>query len=188
MPTSDPRVIEAGCGEIIFLNPKSVLDIGMGYGKWGALAREYTDIWQGRFYVEEWETRITGIEVHRKYKNPMWGVYDAVILGNAVSVVDNLKANGTRYDLAIMMEVLEHFEKEAGKKLVMSVLDICDNFLVSWCNSEQKDVRDNKYEDHVSKWEASDFVKMGVWKTVIIRNERHDLGNWGVVRLSNKKG
>lgn len=186
MPTSDPRVIEAGCKEIISLKPKSVLDIGIGYGKWGALAREYTDIWQGRFYPEEWETAITGVEVHFKYKNPLWGIYDCIIRGEAFAVIMDLHAKKTKYDLAIMMDVLEHFEKSRGTEFIEYALDICENFLVSWCNSEQKDVRDNKHEDHLSHWCVKDFEDMGVLKKVV-KNETHFLGDWGIVLLSRRK-
>jgi len=183
MPTSDPRVIEAGCEEIINLKPKSVLDIGVGYGKWGVLAREYTDIWQGRFYEDEWETSIEGIEVHEKYRNLLWMVYDYVYIGDASVWIQKIQ---TSFDLAIMMDVLEHFEKEAGKRLITEVLKISSYFLVSWCNSEQKDVRDNKHEDHVSTWDVSDFKNMGILEKVV-KNEKHFLGDWGIVLLKGKK-
>ena len=187
MPTSDPRVIEAGCGEIINLRPKSVLDIGVGYGKWGALAREYTDIWQSRFYKDEWETIVEGIEIHEKYRNPMWGVYDYIYIGDALEKVKAIAASdGRHFDLSIMMDVLEHFEKEAGKRLIAEVLKISSYFLVSWCNSEQKDVRDNKHEDHVSTWDVGDFKNMGVLEKVV-KNEKHFLGDWGIVLLKGKK-
>lgn len=182
MPTSDPRVIEAGCGEIISLKPKSVLDIGVGFGKWGALAREYTDIWQGRFYKDEWETYITGIEIHERYKNPMWSIYNEVHIGNAQEVIQRLEARERRYDLAIMMDVLEHFLKIDGQELIANTLEVASNFMVSWCNSAQKDVRDNKYEDHISCWSVKDFKEMGFLKKVI-KNEQHFLGDWGIVLL-----
>lgn len=190
MPTSDPRVIAPGVQVIIDLKPKSVLDIGVGFGKWGALAREYTDIWQGRFYQEEWETVIHGIEVHEKYRSPLWGVYDHVYIGQAENILatkfEKMRTSAWKYGLTIMMDVLEHFEKDMGRSIIRAVLDISSYFLVSWCNSEQKDVRDNKYEDHLSTWIVKDFEEMGVLKKVI-KNEEHHLGNWGIVLLSHNK-
>jgi len=157
MPSSDPRVLEGTCREIIIANPKTVLDIGVGFGKWGMLAREYTDIWNYRFYQEEWETKITGIEIHKTYRNPIWEIYNEILIGDAYTRVIELNAQGRRFDLAIMIDVLEHFEKDRGLEFLDKVMTISDKFLVSYANSAQKDVRDNKYEDHISTWEDKDF-------------------------------
>lgn len=157
MPSSDPRVLEGACREIIIANPKKVLDIGVGFGKWGMLAREYTDIWNYRFYKEEWITSITGIEVHERYQNPIWHIYDQVIIGDAFDVLSDLEEEGEIFDLAIMIDVLEHFEKARGQDLLDKVMKVSGKFLVSYCNSEQSGVRDNKYEDHISTWTDRDF-------------------------------
>lgn len=175
MPTSDPRVISGACREIFLMNPSTVLDIGVGFGKWGVMAREYTDIWNQRFYPNEWLTTIIGVEVHPKYSNPVWDVYSRILIGEASSVLKGISSGAydredpkdidsciippKHYDLAIMVDVLEHFEKERGQKFLDQVMGMCDNFLVSYCNSEQKDVRDNKYEDHLSIWSDEDFVR-----------------------------
>lgn len=157
MPSSDPRVLEGTCREIIIANPKTVLDIGVGFGKWGMLAREYTDIWNYRFYQNEWETHITGIEIHEPYRNPTWQLYNEVVIGDADSLLDLFAKEGRHFQLTLMIDVLEHFEKEKGLVILKKVMAISDQFLVSYANSEQKDVRDNKYEDHVSTWEDGDF-------------------------------
>lgn len=175
MPTSDPRVISGACREIFLMNPKTVLDIGVGFGKWGVMSREYTDIWNQRFYPNEWLTTIIGVEVHPKYSNPVWDVYSRILIGEASKVLKGICAGDydredpkdidsciippKNYDLAIMIDVLEHFEKEQGQKFLDLVMGMCDNFLVSYCNSEQKDVRDNKYEDHLSIWSDEDFIR-----------------------------
>lgn len=155
MPTSDPRVIESACKSIIWNKPESVLDIGVGFGKWGVLAREYTDIWNRRFYKDEWKTLIHGIEIHEKYRNPVWEVYNMVVIGDAYETCKNVPP----YDMTIMMDVLEHFEKQRGLELVDNIMKVTKRFLVSYCNSDQKDVRDNPHEDHISKWGPKDFEK-----------------------------
>jgi hypothetical protein len=165
MPSSDPRVLTETAREIILAAPRTVLDIGVGFGKWGVLAREYTDIWNYRFYKPEWTTFITGIEVHDKYRSPAWDCYDMVLTGKAQDVVKGLRDdsyNGMvprRYNLSIMIDVLEHFEKDEGQKFLDDVMGISDKFLVSYCNTDQVNVRDNKFEDHVSRWEDSDFER-----------------------------
>ncbi|WP_433615260.1 hypothetical protein [Paenibacillus cellulositrophicus] len=62
--------------------PSSVLDIGIGFGRWGMLCREFLDVWQGRVFREQWQTRIEGVEVFPKnvddyhpyfYNHIYWG-------------------------------------------------------------------------------------------------------------------
>jgi hypothetical protein len=196
MPSSDPRVLTETAREIILANPRTVLDIGVGFGKWGVLAREYTDIWNYRFYADEWQTTIIGIEVHGKYDNPIWDIYNKVLLGEALKVVSGIKAgafdredlrepNGgivvpKHYDLAIMIDVLEHFDKSTGQTMLDKVMSISDKFLVGYSNSEQKDVRDNKYEDHLSTWEDKDFDRFT--RKLVCGGQ-----GWGVYLLSAKR-
>lgn len=194
MPSSDPRVLTETCREIIIANPKTVLDIGVGFGKWGVMAREYTDIWNYRFYAGEWETIIIGVEVHHKYDNPVWDVYSRVLIGEASKVLDDIRSGRydledpkepgsciippKHYELVTMIDVLEHFEKEEGQRLLDKVMGMCDKFLVSYANSYQKDVRDNKHEDHVSTWEDKDFARFQ--RKLVVGGE-----GWGVYLLSN---
>lgn len=178
MPTSDPRAILGACNEIIQTKPGSVLDIGIGFGKWGVLAREYTDIWDRRFYHGEWKTYILGIEIHEKYRNPVWGVYDEVRIGDALKELGICAAAKARFDLAIMIDVLEHFEKDQGQLLLDKVMQVSGKFLVSYSNSHQKDVRDNRYEDHLSTWQDVDFERF---------NRRRIVGDetWGLYMLES---
>lgn len=197
MPSSDPRVLTETCRAIIRISPKTVLDIGIGFGKWGMLTREYTDIWKFRFYREEWETFIVGIETHLKYDNPVWGVYNLILGGDAFEVVDDIKnltyvgavkpkdadkavVPPDHYDLAIMIDVLEHFEKDRGQLFLDKVMEICDQFLVSYSNSVQKDVRDNKYEDHLSTWCDKDFERFD--RKLVI-----GASDWAVYLLKKKR-
>lgn len=179
MPSSDPRVLESVCRQIIIENPKTVLDIGVGFGKWGMLAREYTDIWNYRFYKEEWTTRVYGIEIHDRYRNQNWENYNQIAIGDAAEILTDNPWDNSSFDLVMMIDVLEHFEKERGKKLIRDVMGITNKFIVSYANSEQKDVRDNKHEDHVSKWEDEDFKD---YKRKLLSGG----DGWGVYLLEKK--
>lgn len=55
MPTSSPDPITYVCKKIVEVKPNTVLDVGVGFGKYGFLAREYTDIWNDRYFREEWK-------------------------------------------------------------------------------------------------------------------------------------
>ena len=57
---------------VVKIQPKSVLDIGVGHGKWGFLAREYTDIFYNRYDRATWETRIEGVEAFPTYATPTY--------------------------------------------------------------------------------------------------------------------
>ena len=48
MPTSDMHNIVPILTIMQHLQPRSVLDIGCGFGKYGVLLREYLDIWHER--------------------------------------------------------------------------------------------------------------------------------------------
>ena len=49
MPTSFHHHISKMVDWVVRLQPRSILDIGVGFGKWGFLCREYLDIFQGRY-------------------------------------------------------------------------------------------------------------------------------------------
>ena len=44
MPSSRPNTIPTVINLLRQLKPQSILDVGVGFGKWGHLFREYTDI------------------------------------------------------------------------------------------------------------------------------------------------
>ena len=49
MPTSHHTYISDVITWVRKLQPKTVLDVGVGFGKWGHLFREYLDVMHGRF-------------------------------------------------------------------------------------------------------------------------------------------
>ena len=96
MPSSRPDMLSQIILWIREINPKSVLDIGVGFGTMGALVREHTDIRHGRYWKKQWKVIIHGIEIYEKYKNPIWDfAYNKVIIGDAYKVIDNVD----NYDL-----------------------------------------------------------------------------------------
>jgi SAM-dependent methyltransferase len=154
MPSSEPWRI-AHIAEFIYrVQPDSVLDIGIGFGKWGALAREYTDIYKRRYVHNDWKTRIDGIEIFDAYsESPLWAVYDRVHIGDAVKVLPSLGS----YDLIMAVEVLEHIKREDGLELISGIRAKSKRFLISYSNTNHGIMMGNKYEAHISKWTAADF-------------------------------
>ncbi len=144
--------------QLIFLSkPQSLLDIGVGFGKYGVLAREYLELWDGRGVYGDWTRRIDGIEIYEDYLSPLHEyVYDHIYVGDALDIVPALDFN---YDLILLIDVLEHFSYEEGTRL----LDACRrkgrNFLVSTPKDvgEQQGAFNNPHEAHKSQWQPGDF-------------------------------
>lgn len=157
MPTSDPANIwpalrAAGC-----LRPERVLDVGIGFGKMGALLREYLEVAQGRYDRKGWKVRIDGIEPFASYKNPLWDAcYDQVFTGTLQEVLPSLP----RYDLATFMDVIEHLPKEEGRAALGGLLDKARFVLVSTplYFDAQGAAFGNELERHVSHWTERDFA------------------------------
>lgn len=137
--------------------PKSLLDIGVGFGKFGFLCREYLELWDGRNVYDDWQHRIDGIEVFEKYITPVHKkIYDNIYIGDALSVLPGLD---TTYDLVLLIDVIEHFTIEDGQRL----LEICSSHskacIVSTPHnaSSQGDCFGNSYETHRSQWTWEHF-------------------------------
>lgn len=148
MPTSEPKAISFILEKIMEFKPKSVLDIGVGFGKWGVLCREYLDVWGAKEY-NNWKTRIDGVEVHGAYWNPCHQIYNHISYKNVMDILDVV----CEYDLVLLIDVLEHLKKSDGVKLLKR---IGKHYIVSTPNGNypQGEVFNNKYESHISNWQG----------------------------------
>ena len=75
MPTSHWNQINEIIGLVMTVRPKSVLDVGVGFGKYGVLLREYLELWDGREQYDDWVCRIDGVEAYHDYTSPLYAVY-----------------------------------------------------------------------------------------------------------------
>jgi 2-polyprenyl-3-methyl-5-hydroxy-6-metoxy-1,4-benzoquinol methylase len=153
MPTSDPLLLTPVAREILSLQPLSVLDVGIGNGKWGVLAREYTDVWLRR-ERENYAVMIDGIEIFEKYRNVNWVNYNHIHIGHVTDILPRLKS----YDLIIFIEVLEHIEKTEALELLDMCRSKCKLLIFSYTNCPQGIAFGNVNETHISTWAESDFV------------------------------
>lgn len=160
MPTSQHYQVSKILDLIININPQAVLDVGTGFGKYGFLCREYLDIWEGKQDYKKFTRRIDGIEVFPDYLTPVHAfVYDEVLIGNALDVVESLKRS---YDLALLIDVLEHFEKPDGIRLLKSLLGKTRFLAVSVPKDigEQGEMFHNSHEAHLATWVPRDFLAL----------------------------
>ena len=142
-------------------NPRSLLDIGAGFGKYGVLAREYLELHDYSWRKPNWQCHIDGIEAFEEYLSELHNfTYNHVFVGNALDIVPTLEEH---YDLVLLVDVLEHFTFDDGVKLLKDCSSLANNVLVStpldWI--AQTDILGNPYEIHKSLWKKRNFNQFG---------------------------
>lgn len=141
---------------VVRIAPKRVLDVGVGFGKWGFLIRELLDFTQGRLEPETWTTEIVGVEAF-DYRSPLhdW-VYDRMIRADVRDVVDEL----TGYDAVVLGDVIEHLPKDDGMALLEQLLVGNGTVVLSTpFDFFEQDIADNDHEQHLSHWTRTDFAR-----------------------------
>ena len=140
------------------IEPKKILDIGVGFGRWGIVAREFLDVWYGRVHPTDWALRIDGVEAFEPNINDYQKhFYTNIFLGDAKQKIIDLDDD---YDLIIFGDVLEHFTKEDGKNLLETALKKSRYVIVAVPlgeNWEQDEMYGNIYERHLASWYMDDF-------------------------------
>src|SRR5262249_16496078 len=137
------------------IQPESVLDIGIGFGKWGFLVREYTDIFANRYDRSQWKVRIDGVEAFQAYTTPLYEyIYNSIYYGSIQDVLPEL----SDYDLVIIGDVIEHFTKEEGLTLLSELRKKSRFILLSSPTVYfDQEIMDNTFETHKSLWTTEDF-------------------------------
>ena len=144
------------------VTPLSVLDVGVGNGKMGFVARDLLDVMQSenrRFQKQDWKTKIDGIEILPEYiQDHQRAIYDQIFIGNAFDVIDGLEM----YDVIILGDVLEHFEKNQGREFLDKCIAHCNKHVIVCIslgeNQTQEDIYGNPYERYLSCWRIEDFI------------------------------
>ena len=158
-----------------FLNatrPASVLDIGLGNGKIGFIARDLLDVMlgeRGKFKKEDWKTKIDGIEIFPDYiQDHQKAIYDEIYIGNAFDVIDTLP----NYDIIVLGDVLEHFEKNQAYQFLDKCIAHSNKHLIVCIPLGEKWTQEatygNPYERHLSFWSFEEFSPF-ICKNTIFR-------------------
>ena len=144
------------------VNPKSVLDIGSGFGKFGLLTRELLLSIKaektGEIYPED-DLEIDSVEeadyfitnpIHDKIYND---VFPCDVFGFPVRFIEN-------YDLVLLIDVIEHWEKQ---KAIDWLNSINANILIS--TPKRVSYYKLKYygsRKHECQFTAQEFKDMGI--------------------------
>ena len=154
MPTSPYSHMETFIGFLMQSRPRSILDVGLGNGKWGFLARDCLDVMLNEAYHRSrWKVRIDGIEAYPDYiQDHQRAIYDTIHIGDAFDVIDHL----AQYELVILGDVLEHFEKARAWEFFDKCIAHAERNLAvfiplgnTW---RQPAIYGNPFETHRSVW------------------------------------
>jgi SAM-dependent methyltransferase len=157
------------------LEPRSVLDVGIGFGKWGHLFREYLDIVPSerdpdRYNRPNWQVTIDGIEGFPRYITPAHRYfYNELFLGDMRHTLPTLG----KYDVVFIGDAIEHIEKEEGILFLRDCLRHSNKALIVTTPAEwvvQDAVCDNPLEIHRSFWTRADFHALGRGVTAVTEN------------------
>lgn len=166
MPISTSVHISHCLGLIIALNPKSVLDVGCGFGMWGFLCRTYLDVMYERVQPSEWQVRIDGLESFEPYiQDHHRALYSSILIADIRAVAATLDS----YELIIAGDVIEHLDKHDGELVLEHLYDRAEKALLvniplgeGWDHPMR---HDNPGELHRSLWTAEDFAAYpAAWK------------------------
>ena len=167
MPTSNIDPIPLIIKTVNNVKPDSILDIGCGFGKYGYLFRELLDICEDQKKVfdnysidrRNWRHKIDAVEIFDKYICELQRyIYSNIFIGNISDLIGKLD----HYDVILMADVIEHFKKKDGLKLLDKLFDKTNKLLIITTppfDYQQGEFLGNKFERHESSWKAIDFKK-----------------------------
>lgn len=194
MPISSFSIVSLIALELNAIRPKDyekpqvkelrILDVGIGSGFYGAVARQFIDLG----YRDK--TTLVGVEPYTDYQNPNWAHYQMVF---RKTIQDFLAFDRSRrYDCILFLDVIEHFKRIEGLSILeqlMTKLLPGGVLLVSTPGEfqEQGNVNGNDLERHLSFFETEDFTSRDF---VLLKDgKRRDefLQCMTVVKYVNKK-
>ncbi len=145
VPTSEhwqiPRIVDV----IVRDQPRRVLDVGAGYGKYGVLAREYAN-----------PERLDAVDA----RPPRYAVYDHVYSGDLLQLATLLPADANGYDLALFIDVIEHLAKPDAWRVLGELTRRARRVLVTTpLGFRPQEIAGMPYETHRSGWYPWEFSR-----------------------------
>lgn len=144
---------------IEWMQPKRVLDVGVGNGRMGFLVREY-GAKEGIPRYKPGNLIIDGIEGYAPYLGPLQeAIYDRIIVSDALRALDDMT---DRYELVIASDILEHFSEADARHFLHLLPRVGSVALVitpTFDMPQRSEI--NPLEDHRSFWPASTLRSAG---------------------------
>ena len=106
MPSSHYFQLNEIVDLISLADPVKLLDIGVGFGKYGFLAREYLELWKDGGDYQKWNRQIDGIEAFEPYITPVHQfIYNNIFIGNALLGNKQLMRNLKRPNATVILDL-----------------------------------------------------------------------------------
>jgi len=146
---------------VIEINPKRVLDIGAGFGKYGVLIREAlmsNRAGKGDLIPVD-DIFIECMETSRYFydRRMLHDIYNNCILTDARTFTF---LDGDKWDIVLLIDVVEHMSKEDGIALIKKFKDNGSKVLISTPKDVyfyKEDYYGKDCPKHVSQWNREDF-------------------------------
>ena len=157
---------------VLALSPRSVVDLGMGTGKYGYMLREQHDLALMHGGNEPWRLRLVGVEGYAEYVGDVQRLlYDEVVISD---VRGYLAETEEHFDVALALDILEHFTPRDGEAFLGAALDHAKHVVVMTPRHYyRQDAHVNPLEHHRSWWPKRALTRaadhLGADATVIRR-------------------
>jgi hypothetical protein len=163
MGTSNWQNIPFCVEALMKIAPERVLDVGIGFGRWGIVVREFCDVWYGRITPDAWSVHVEGLEAFPGNVRPYHRHFYSNI--HVVDAADYFRTLEARFDVIIFGDVIEHFPKAVGRELLEKSVASSTYTLVNVPLGEdwhQEETYENPYERHLAAWSLDDFAAFPV--------------------------
>lgn len=163
MPTSAFEQIPDVVKAVAAYQPHSILDVGIGCGKYALLLREYmegsTRPPSLALNPATRELRIDGVEVFEDYVTDVQHLlYDRIMIGDIVDLAPALEA----YDVIMLIDVIEHIPRPLAIGVIDQLLGRARRGIVlatPYKPCPQGALFGNPRETHVDLWSKRDFAR-----------------------------
>ena len=108
MGTSNWQNISYNIDLVKLIDPSCILDVGIGFGRWGFLFREFLDVWDDGNYSGNWKRKIDGVEIFKGYIKDYHKYFYNEIFN--IDALDFINKTNSDYDLIFCGDIIEHME------------------------------------------------------------------------------
>lgn len=157
MPSSIPNHIASVVASARSVVPNTILDLGVGYGKWGLLFREYLESWDDKVYPTDWDIDLTGVEIHKPYVDEFTWLHQIYTRVICMDALEFLKASDRNFDLIMAGDVLEHLPADKAESAIRRCCIMSNRLFIlsipigeAWMGN--KVIGNNPHEAHKSWW------------------------------------
>lgn len=173
------------------LHPKTILDIGKGFGKYGFLIHEYSGIDNtkridpSKSLREQSNVMIDAVEVDADLMLPhLEHLYQKIYFEDILTLYKKLPV----YDLILMVDIIEHINKEGTMHLLKHFLAQGSKIIIATpINFFEQELYQSEFEHHVSHWTKNDFKNLGhlnvqyfdAGAVYLLSNEKLDIRGFG---------